>query len=90
VLPRDEITLDGSMRVTFSQEENCEQSPSIVTATSLATLVEHERTTRASENVINPSLHGSAPASTDGSNIRLVLLPRLQCLCWFTQFVHYC
>jgi hypothetical protein len=68
------------MRVTFRQEENCEQSPSIVTASSLATLVEQERT-RASENAINPSLHENAPASTDGSNNWLVLLPRLQCLC---------
>jgi hypothetical protein len=49
MLQRDEVNLDGSMRVTFSQEENCEQSPSIVTASSLATLVEQERTTRASE-----------------------------------------
>jgi E3 ubiquitin-protein ligase RHF len=89
VLPTDEVTLDGSMRSTFSQEENHEHSPSIVRASYLATVVEQERTTRASDNTINSSLHRSTPDSTDGSNNKLVLHPTLQCLCWFPLFGCY-
>jgi E3 ubiquitin-protein ligase RHF len=89
-LPIDEVTLDGSMRATFRTEENYDHSPSIVTASSLATLVEQERTTGDSDNAINPSLHRSTPDSTDGSNNRSVLHPRLQCLCWFPLFGCYC
>ncbi|GJN23083.1 hypothetical protein PR202_gb10700 [Eleusine coracana subsp. coracana] len=71
LLPTDEVTLDGSMRATFSQEENYEQSPSIVTALPLATLVEQERITRALEGAINPSPHCSTPDNTNGSNSRI-------------------
>lgn len=71
VLPTDEVTLDGSIRTTFSQEDDYVQSPSIVTARPLATLVEQECTTRALENSTNPSLHCSTTESTDGSNKRI-------------------
>lgn len=77
LLPTDEVTHDGSMRATFSQEESYEQSPSIVTARPLATLVEQERTNRALESAINPSLHCSTPDNANGSNNRSALHPKL-------------
>ncbi|XP_062214376.1 E3 ubiquitin-protein ligase RHF2A-like [Phragmites australis] len=74
VLSTDEITRDGSMHTSSGQEGDYEQSPAVVSARPLATLVEQERTNRGLEGAINLSL--DCPADSTGrSNNRIQSTP---------------